>query len=169
MALLYNTTQPYLVLFELNPGLQENGLKVGQTVVIPVSKQNQKGTVAAPVNNVAKTIVVKPKETIYSITKTYNVSENQLRQWNPELKNGLKTGTTLVVGYEKNLNGASVFKITPLNKSAENTSATSKKSVNLTLANNGSTLDLVMLLPFNIDRNNFNNPQINQNLKENAF
>src|SRR5690606_4261354 len=32
-----------------------------------------------------------------------------------------------------------------------------------------SARNLVFLLPFNVDQNNFNNPAINQNLKENTF
>lgn len=167
LAVQNNTTVS--ALYELNPGLQENGLKIGQVINLPGSKQNKNyPSVATNSNTTAKTIVVKPKETIYSITKVHNVSQEQLLQWNPDLANGLKEGTTLIIGYQDALNSAIATRTAPDNRPT-NQQSNSKKGIDLTLPNNGSTLDLVMLLPFNVDRNNFNNPQINQNLKENTF
>ncbi len=162
IAVKNNTTVS--VLYELNPGLLENGLKVGQPLNIPVAGKVNIETSASAKK--PKTIVVQPKQTIYNIAKTNNVSQKQLMEWNPDLKNGLKEGSTLIVGHS--------YEKVPFNdhaaaKPVENTSNTVKKGIDLSLPNDGSTRDLVMLLPFNIANNNFNNPSINQSIKEDVF
>lgn len=174
IAVKNNTTVS--VLYELNPGLLENGLKVGQAINVPIFIEN-KGTMiideykdrplkVQEVKRKPKTIVVQPKQTIYNIAKTNNVSQEQLMEWNPDLKNGLKEGSTLIVGHS--------YEKVPFNdhaaaKPVENTTNTVKKGIDLSLPNDGSTRDLVMLLPFNIANNNFNNPSINQSIKEDVF
>ena len=162
IAVKNNTTVS--VLYELNPGLLENGLKVGQAINIPVVEKVNIETSASAKK--PKTIVVQPKQTIYNIAKTNNVSQEQLMEWNPDLKNGLKEGSTLIVGHS--------YEKVPFNdhaaaKPVENTTNTVKKGIDLSLPNDGSTRDLVMLLPFNIANNNFNNPSINQSIKEDVF
>lgn len=162
IAVKNNTTVS--VLYELNPGLLENGLKVGQALNIPVVEKVNIETSASAKK--PKTIVVQPKQTIYNIAKTNNVSQEQLMEWNPDLKNGLKEGSTLIVGHS--------YEKVPFNDHAaakpfENTTNTVKKGIDLSLPNDGSTRDLVMLLPFNIANNNFNNPSINQSIKEDVF
>ena len=162
IAVKNNTTVS--VLYELNPGLLENGLKVGQPLNIPVAGKVNIETSASAKK--PKTIVVQPKQTIYNIAKTNNVSQEQLMEWNPDLKNGLKEGSTLIVGHS--------YEKVPFNdhaaaKPVENTTNTVKKGIDLSLPNDGSTRDLVMLLPFNIANNNFNNPSINQSIKEDVF
>lgn len=160
------------VLYELNEGLLENGLKVGQPINIPVTKQqvvaagNDKPLPASTIEpqTKAKTITVQPKQTIYSIAKANNVTQEQLMKWNPELINGLKNGSTLIVGYEN----AAKVPVLPQNKPTTGTPAI-KKGVDLSLPNDGSPKDLVLLLPFNIAKNNFNNPTINQSIKEDVF
>ena len=162
IAVKNNTTVS--VLYELNPGLLENGLKVGQPLNIPVAGKVNIETSASAKK--PKTIVVQPKQTIYNIAKTNNVSQEQLMEWNPDLKNGLKEGSTLIVGHS--------YEKVPFNdhaaaKPVENTPNIVKKGIDLSLPNDGSTRDLVMLLPFNIANNNFNNPSINQSIKEDVF
>lgn len=162
IAVKNNTTVS--VLYELNPGLLESGLKVGQAINIPVAGKVNIETSASAKK--PKTIVVQPKQTIYNIAKTNNVSQEQLMEWNPDLKNGLKEGSTLIVGHS--------YEKVPFNdhaaaKPVENTTNTVKKGIDLSLPNDGSTRDLVMLLPFNIANNNFNNPSINQSIKEDVF
>lgn len=164
IAVKNNTTVS--VLYELNTGLLENGLKVGQAINIPVTGEVKKEIADASKKTKPKTIVVQPKQTIYNIAKTNNVSQEQLMEWNPDLKNGLKDGSTLIVGYS--------YEKVPFNdnsavKPVENTTNTIKKGIDLSLPNDGSTRDLVMLLPFNIANNNFNNPSINQSIKEDVF
>ncbi|KAA5535319.1 LysM peptidoglycan-binding domain-containing protein [Paenimyroides baculatum] len=164
IAVKNNTTVS--VLYELNMGLLENGLKVGQPINIPVSGEIKKDIADTSKKTKAKTIVVQPKQTIYNIAKTNNISQEQLMEWNPDLKNGLKDGSTLIVGYS--------YEKVPFNdnstpKPVENTSTPVKKGIDLSLPNDGSTRDLVLLLPFNVSNNNFNNPSINQSIKEDVF
>lgn len=164
IAVKNNTTVS--VLYELNPGLLENGLKVGQPINIPVKGEVSKEIKDTSEKTKPKTIVVQPKQTIYSIAKENSVSQEQLMKWNPELINGLKQGTTLIVGYS--------YDKVPYNddsalKPIESLSTSVKKGIDLTLPNDGSTKDLVLLLPFNTLKHNFNNPSINQNIKEDVF
>lgn len=164
IAVKNNTTVS--VLYELNPGLLESGLKVGQPINIPVTGEVKKEIADTSKKTKPKTIVVQPKQTIYNIAKTNNISQEQLMEWNPDLKNGLKDGATLIVGYS--------YEKVPFNdnsapKPIENTSTSVKKGIDLSLSNDGSTRDLVLLLPFNIANNNFNNPSINQSIKEDVF
>lgn len=164
IAVKNNTTVS--VLYELNQGLLENGLKVGQPINIPVTGEVKKEITDTSKKTKAKTIVVQPKQTIYNIAKTNNVSQEQLMEWNPDLKNGLKDGSTLIVGYS--------YEKVPFNdnsalKPVENTPISVKKGIDLSLPNDGSTRDLVLLLPFNVANNNFNNPSINQSIKEDVF
>lgn len=164
IAVKNNTTVS--VLYELNPGLLENGLKVGQPFNIPVNGEVKTQTADTSKKTKPKTIVVQPKQTIYNIAKSNNISQEQLMEWNPDLKNGLKDGSTLIVGYS--------YEKVPFNdnsapKPVESSSTSVKKGIDLSLPNDGSTRDLVLLLPFNIANNNFNNPSINQSIKEDVF
>ncbi len=164
IAVKNNTTVS--VLYELNPGLLESGLKVGQPINIPVNGEVKTQTADTSKKTKPKTIVVQPKQTIYNIAKTNNVSQEQLMEWNPDLKNGLKDGSTLIVGYSYE---KVPFSDNSVPKPIENTSTSVKKGIDLSLPNDGSTRDLVLLLPFNIANNNFNNPSINQSIKEDVF
>ena len=174
IAVKNNTTVS--VLYELNQGLLENGLKVGQPINIPVFLDKKGTTIideykdkplkVEEAKRKPKTIVVQPKQTIYNIAKTNNISQEQLMEWNPDLKNGLKDGSTLIVGYSYE---KVPFSDNSAPKPIENTSAPVKKGIDLSLPNDGSTRDLVLLLPFNVANNNFNNPSINQSIKEDVF
>lgn len=162
IAVKNNTTVS--VLYELNPGLLENGLKVGQPINVPVSQQPANTNT---VKNTPKTIVVPTKATVYSICKTYQITQQQLFQWNPDLVNGLKEGATIIVGYE-NVSNGKLTEFAPLQEKKKIENLITEK-VDLALVNTGATKDLVILLPFNLAKNNFNNPTINQNIKEDVF
>lgn len=164
IAVKNNTTVS--VLYELNGDLPNGGLKEGQVLRVPAGtsgRPESRTTEKIPVQ--PKTIVVKPKETIYNIAKTHNISQSQLLEWNPALQNGLREGMTLVVGNEQKsaLNGT----VTPTAEKAP--AEYTKKGIDLSLPNDGNAKDLVMLLPFNISKNNFSNPSINQNIKNDVF
>lgn len=172
LAVNNNTTVSKL--YELNPGLLENGLKIGQPINIPINSKNKENNlVETPVKSQeftkeAKTIVVQPKETIYNIAKTNGVSQEQLHQWNPDLKHGLKVGTNLIVGYFNKYEKTKIPSADKIEKSVTPV-VDIKERVNLSLVKDGSAKDLIMLLPFNISKNNFKNPSINQNIKNDVF
>lgn len=98
---LYNTTVDNL--YVLNPELK-NGAKAGQEIRVPFT-----GPAGTAVEPVATTTVqvdtlryvthrVAKGETVYSITRKYNISEKQLNTFNPLLAQGLKEGQLLAVG-----------------------------------------------------------------------
>jgi LysM repeat protein len=87
-------------IFKLNPDAQ-NGLKLDMILLIP--KGN--GVIIRESNANAtdtKTHLVSAKETIYGLTKLYNVSELELQKANPDLaENGLKIGDELNIPNKK--------------------------------------------------------------------
>ena len=95
-------------LMDANPFLRQRVLQIGDELVIPGKSNTKEDGRIKPV--VTQTdppettdfreieeddnyiyLKIKPKQTIYSITKDYNVTEEVLRSLNPQLKNGLKT------------------------------------------------------------------------------
>ena len=81
-----------------NPHLTE-GLQIGQQILVPVTEN-----VAA--QNDVIWHEVQPKETLYALSRKYNVPIEKIVQQNPELVDGLKVGQRLriprlVVGSEK--------------------------------------------------------------------
>jgi len=69
------------------------GLKIGQEIYIPVAAIRE----PAQVPEGAQTHEVKPSETLFSISKMYNVSLEDLRKWNGLSTNEIKIGDKLVV------------------------------------------------------------------------
>jgi LysM repeat protein/ABC-type branched-subunit amino acid transport system substrate-binding protein len=97
---LYNVTEEELE--KSNPGLLANGLKIGDALFIPSKKAIVTATKTPafdPKNT--KNHLVEPKETLYSISKQYNVAIEDLEQLNPEIKDGLQIGFTLKIPKEK--------------------------------------------------------------------
>ena len=93
---LYGIEKKYEVtdeaLKEANPFLENEGLQIGQTLIIP-SKNGLKKTVS----NQDKVVYhdVLPKETKYSIAKYYGITIAELEQKNPEIVSGLPIGYKL--------------------------------------------------------------------------
>lgn len=90
-------------LYRLNPSAKENGLKIGDVVVVSKSGSASKSVVSAPAvasaTKAGKTgsITVQPKQTIYGITKQYQISESELRKLNPELDSHMKIGDKIIL------------------------------------------------------------------------
>ncbi len=90
--------------FELNEIVLENpeaidGIKPGQVLRIPIEK---KKVVKVEYVDTSKYILhkVEKGQTLYSITKQYNITDEKLKQFNPELLNGLKGGQVLKIPIE---------------------------------------------------------------------
>jgi LysM repeat protein len=101
IAKKYNVTP--LEIYKLNPDAQ-SGLKPDSVLLIPkVGTPTKATSVAKPVVNnkpIAnpKTHVVAAKETLFGIEKKYGLTDEALKNANPDLeKNGLKLGQTLVI------------------------------------------------------------------------
>jgi LysM repeat protein len=97
---LYSISKKYNVNVEeitkANPGI-ETGLKEGQTLKIPVSGNTAQEVPATPVAKGSKIHKVEPKETLFGISKKYNVSVDDIKKANPELIDGLKEGMEIII------------------------------------------------------------------------
>ena len=79
----------------LNPEIEEETLKVGQKLIVPKFITSKE-----PVRDHAHFYYhdVQPKETLYSLTKQYNVTVDEIMSANPEIMtDGLKFGQTIKI------------------------------------------------------------------------
>ncbi len=89
IAQKYNITPD--AIYELNPDAQ-SGLNISSILLIP------KKVVVSEVISSSKTHLVEPKETLFGIEKKYSISDEALKQANPNIeKEGLQIGQTLVI------------------------------------------------------------------------
>lgn len=96
---LYNVTLDDL--YNNNPGLKA-GAKANQDIKIPYSGP----AIAAVVTSTAAVIdtnkfityKISKSETVYSLSKKFNLTEKQLTTYNPTLAQGLKEGQLIVIG-----------------------------------------------------------------------
>ena len=105
---LYAISKTYSV--DINVILAENdeaidGLRNGQELKIPVSgaATTIQPIYGSPIDTIRYAYHrVAKKETVYSICKQHNITENQLNQWNPSIATaGIKFGQMLIVGDKK--------------------------------------------------------------------
>lgn len=116
---LYRLTVKYNVsakaICDANPGLSAENFRIGQVLRIPSFAQNQtaaqtpKNDMAASKENIPGPVQsrcrdmhkVKRKETVFSISQEYGISEAELIAANPELtgKNKIKKGSFLCIPY----------------------------------------------------------------------
>lgn len=148
-------------LYEINPELRVGSLREGQVIKLPIVEEFElkNGQNGALVNQEVETIIVKPKETIFNITRTNNVTQQDLLKWNPKLRDGLKEGDTLIVGFIQ----------TAVPIQAEATIVEANHEQSLVNTNENLIKELVFLLPFNLASNNLSNPSIHRNIQSNAF
>lgn len=89
-------------LHQANPNLTTN-IKAGDKILIPINNTPQ-NTISENTDTTQHTHTVQPKETLYSISKKYNIHIDTLIAHNPQLKNGLKAGTTINLNTPTNNN-----------------------------------------------------------------
>jgi len=159
LAVQNNTTVSEI--YELNPKLESEGLKKGQIIKIPSSKKkiesnNPTNATSSKVNF----IFVEPKDTIFGISKKYNVSQDDLMSWNPDLQNGLKEGMKLNV--QKPLPEiAAVLEIIDDEPIVEKIKINKSKN---------QVQELTFLLPFNINEDSFSDrAALNKRLNTDVF
>ena len=139
-------TQPYLVkpketkysiakqfgisieyLEELNPKIAQNGLQIDDVIIVPIE--------ALPVVDDAFIIYeVQKLETLYSITKKFDIFEDELVSLNPEVSDGIKEGMLLKIP-NKNVASKPLF----VDEIPE-----------------GTELKIAMMLPFKSQRDSLN-------------
>ncbi|MDL1913548.1 MAG: LysM peptidoglycan-binding domain-containing protein [Bergeyella sp.] len=86
-------------LYRLNPKLQKGNLKVGDSIYFTGIKNKKTLTVEDKNKNQYVKVVLKPKETLYSITRKYGISEEELKKLNPDLK--MQVGEEIVLPNKK--------------------------------------------------------------------
>ena len=95
---LYKLTTIYNIsakaICEANPGLSAENFRIGQVILIPL--EQEQGPVQSRCKDMHK---VKRKETVFSVSREYGISEQELIAANPELKKGMKKGQYLCIPY----------------------------------------------------------------------
>lgn len=98
IAKIYNV--PLDTLIRYNPSIRNGIIHTGDTLIISYEKTIERGkdNLKRSDNNVVEipeTIIVKERETLYSISKTYNVPMSTLFELNPSVEDGLKKDQVL--------------------------------------------------------------------------
>jgi len=98
---LYGIAQLYNVsvddIKKLNKELYSRGLKKGERLLIPQASNSTNGSNTNSTLPGTQKYVVKAKETKFGIARKFGISIAELEDLNPELDEGLKVGTTLIV------------------------------------------------------------------------
>ncbi len=100
----YNISKKYNIsleeLYQLNPKTKDGKLAIGDVLIV------QNSVKSTPKNATAKAMVtsgelgkitLQPKQTIYGITKQYQISEVELRRLNPDLDSNMKIGNQVTL------------------------------------------------------------------------
>ena len=104
----FNITQDELI--DANPILETQGLKLDQTIRIPAKTQERIGTLQVEAHTHPAEMVqivmhtIKPKETLYGISKQYGITIEQLVQANPEVSKTMQVGQQLVIPQDTDSN-----------------------------------------------------------------
>ena len=149
IAFKYNCTPSEI--YSLNPDAQ-NGIQLDTILIIP----NDKKAVSTNNNH-----LVAPKETLYSISKLYSISVDELQNSNAALlTEGLKIGQNLVIPIRSAVNS----KVASANKPLTD------KSLKTLTKSSSNQKELVFLLPFNISKiENDSTNTVTSKLKKDKF
>jgi len=173
---LYSITKLYQVALEElyieNPELK-NGTKAGQEIKIPFASNATKTIVTSTVSQVVTTPAhssldtskynmykVAKGETVYALTKKFNLSQEYFEKLNPSVKNGIKEGQFVAIGEKtKSVStktiAAKVDSVIPIKINFPK-----KTEYNLALIL-PFKLDMVdLIIPSNLAKSNINFPQI---------
>ena len=131
-------------IIKYNPSVA-SGLKKDQWLYFPVdefSKKSSKGSTAKQHIH-----IVKDGETLYGLSRTYNISISDLKECNPALKDGLKSGSQIIIP----------IKTTSENKKASPTPYIIKKGETLyrVALNNNTTIEAILEANPGISPTNF--------------
>ncbi|GAA6255961.1 LysM peptidoglycan-binding domain-containing protein [Bacteroides sp. f07] len=161
---LYKLTTMYNVsakdICEANPGLSAENFRIGQVILIPQKKEEKAITTqtpAEPSSNIQGPVVprckdmhkVKRKETIFSVSREYGISEQELIAANPELKKGMKKGQFLCIPYPATTTVQPTQKEDPYAIPPSNSELFSKSKE---APKEMSTIKAALILPFQEDK-----------------
>ena len=83
-----------------NPDIS-NGLKIGKEILIPISKKQAKKLSQSNSNPEFIQHVVEKKQTLFSISRKYKVSQEEILKYNPGIEKGIQEGNTLKIPVTK--------------------------------------------------------------------
>lgn len=149
-------------LIAANPQIAD-GLKPGMELVIPkagATPVKTNDTVTFELHTVVK------DDTMYNLSNRYQVSQAELLRLNPELSDGLKLGMTLKMKPIQNWNKTKV--VPQENKLGNEKMMSVKKGVFNENLNSSKEINLVMLLPYNINKSS-DSTKINSFGKSNSL
>ena len=167
---LYKLTVKYGITAEricrANPGLSAKNFRIGQVIAIPAVAQEEVATpqpeavpapqVTTPVKeeglqpNCREMHKIKRKETVYSISRMYGITEEELIAANPEIKGKkLKKGKFLCIPYTKQQNKKD--QVTPKPEATVAPTDTELFDKNKKESRKFSTIKAAVVLPFNVD------------------
>lgn len=145
----------------LNAGLTTN-LSLGQEIIVPCVGGSKPASPKKPVNTDAQPDEFKgnyifhkvvSKETVYSLTKKYNVSEEQFYTDNPEVKvNGLKVGEEVRV-YKKDATAEDEQLIDRHFLQAKSDSSINSLQLDSVWLRDSSVVNIGIMLPFQYETN----------------
>lgn len=143
---LYSLSKKYNIsidsLNKANPIIEKEGLEIGMELLIPVQQakiESEEERIVA-VEDSLKLHEVKPKETLFSLSRLYGVSVDSIQLVNDGLKEGLKIGTSI--------------RIPQLNPNYEPEVVEEIKEDTIdTLAITGRPVKIAILLPFYLNEN----------------
>lgn len=156
---LYKLTTMYNVsakaICEANPGLSAENFRIGQVILIPLEEEQtatatqtptEQPTIQGPVVPRCKDMhKVKRRETIFSVSREYGISEQELIDANPELKKGMKKGQYLCIPYPAATPVQPIKKEDPYAIPPSNSELFRKSKE---IPQNISTIKAALLLPF---------------------
>ncbi|GHT35346.1 peptidase M23 [Bacteroidia bacterium] len=148
---LFSLSQKYNVpataLVEANPGLSVTTFQIGKIIRIPAATAE-----TAPPKE-AQTVIqdieykVEKRETMFRITRKFNITQDELIAKNPQLKNGVKEGMILKIPVKVEDNSAATASKNLAAKEKDaNALLTTPMKISLV-----DTLKIVLLLPFMVD------------------
>ena len=174
---LYKLTQRYGVtaqhICKANPGLSAENFRIGQVIVIPAQTESSEETIINEVKSAgavsSASTPLKPKcrdmhrverkETIYSISRLYGITEAELIAANPELRTEkLKKGKFLCIPYPSAGNNQKEQEqpVSPTTIPTDNELFDKSKKVNPKI----STIKAAVMLPFMTDGSGNRDEQI---------
>lgn len=156
---VYAITKKYAIdekhLFGLNPNLSQ-GLKDGDFIIVGEKKKTTVSKPTAIIDaNLYDSYAIQQGETMYGLSKKFNLSQDELLKLNPELKDGIKSGQIIKLPKTKQNSGAITSNTvsTPPTVAVSN-SVTPSNHVSDTLKYNKpkkSSYEIGLLLPFKLN------------------
>ncbi|GHT37292.1 peptidase M23 [Bacteroidia bacterium] len=146
----FSVSQKYHVqpmdIMEANPGLTIETFQINKNIRIPIDLANNEIEQEKPAEINYAEYKIGKRETMYSITRKFNIAQAELLKLNPGLRNGLKEGTVIRIPSAEQSPASSV------------PSSLTEREANALLAaqakiSRPDTIKLALLLPFTADEN----------------